>query len=679
MAETSGNTRTYSQAAIPRIGDLTSAYGQTMNIVSRINPMRGDLLRDLATRVDTAIVAYDAVVEEEKAGREAIRNEVEEELRNTKSSRKELLTQLDADCKRAREQLAAARVAYSEERARNGLFEAISPFVESAPSASAVAGDTPQPQAPASALTQPAPAAQQGNPERPAVSRLSLQRLFRRRNRESVATENTLPDHSLAPAGAPPADQDQGSNNNADATPNHEEDDLNVRSADVHAFEAGLPNASVAADIVHSWPLMANLSLIACGAIFGTSLGLLLGVVDTDSVAMGVVQALRAWAVCSLFGVAVFYTLGINAEALSALIAEQYHSALIASYREDRTGVGEWMLTAAKWTAGIGALVFCMLIIIEALVERFGIVQLVKNQLEDVIVANHTHVKGEMSSLSAFVVALVASVPFMCYHAIKGWAIGRRDTLLRANAAAHDAELTQSRKERRQEIAEAARAAAQNSAVGQEPVAAINSNPKTLQESANAAAAIPANPNIARSAPALVSQAVGLPNGVLASPSTLGDDGRSNSSLAPLSVQPQAAEPVTHSANNDGYLSVSEDKSRRQELPRPVELARTSEEVQTCVETLTELLRSRGEQSDQLNTRVKELEARQVQCRQNTATAAERINKAYVDVLAAVTAFDRELKRNIELCESLAKGGYLVRTYRQLVRSAGIESGIELR
>jgi hypothetical protein len=162
-----------------------------------------------------------------------------------------------------------------------------------------------------------------------------LTRLFGPRSPETVSVT------ALVSAGnAPPTEDDARPR---DVPFPHESASQQARPAAVHAHENGYPTQSVAARIGRGDVIANLLALLTCGAIFGSSIGLLLGFIDPDAMAVAAGRQLIVWGVCSIFGIFLFYILGRTAETLFALISEQYHAALVATHRKNPGAVGQWL------------------------------------------------------------------------------------------------------------------------------------------------------------------------------------------------------------------------------------------------------------------------------------------------------------------------------------------------
>ena len=182
----------------------------------------------------------------------------------------------------------------------------------------------------------------------------------------------------------------------------------------------------------HSWNwfvrgaghLLNATMLIALGAVFGASLGLLLGAIDLS--AEGIKRTDIAYvSVVICIGVFVFLVIGKATDQIAR------HAAKEAMKRQEK-----------QYTAWIvPGLILVAFVAMEACVERFGLASVMENQIRD---AGGTVSISTFQQVACWCLALVFSTPFVAYHAYhtaqetrNGIALRRRDETIATRIYSH--------------------------------------------------------------------------------------------------------------------------------------------------------------------------------------------------------------------------------------------------
>ena len=703
---------------IPAKGALFAEYEQALELIKKHHrPMRSAALRDIIGRVDATIERHGTVVQEEEealqlynedaAHAQAVVQTKIDELRRARAEREETE---DTKCAECREELDKARTEYAAERAANGqplpLINLSSPtmpdekWLDTEEALAGIASATGQAvgaladgiariaEAKASTVHGAAIAMQAA----PAILREGgnfLSRFFGR-GRSAPGSALTSPNASLA---------EIWTNEESGSAPLKTDIIFPIDTArqqaipsEAHAHASGYPTKSAAASIARGNPVANFLALVTCGAIFGSSIGLLLGFIDPDAMQVAARQQMIVWGTCSAFGIALFYILGVTAETIFALIAEQYHAALVATHRKDPAAVGQWLRSAAIWTAWAGTAIFCLLIGIEAVVERYGIVQLAISRMSDAVMLGHVPApKADLQGPAAIMIALIASVPFMCFHAARGWTHARLEVLTEATGAGQTHEAwalaTQKYAEGLTELRSANRSLTEQS-TSDAKHGGLNGILRLASEPGGARNGKGAHDTIGNfytntegmqllerrnrdNVPEAFS-ATSKGTAVLAAP------GEAVESMLPLPTPltiplPIAEEAVIEQAQDAPEAKpLSRQALSQQTLEHQVSLARANEHFRECFIRLREAYRARREALQPFDTQVEQLQAMIVAERMEmTLEGKRRIEDVYADIIGAVQVFDQTYQEDLKYVERRMRGGITVQIRDWLFRPAG--------
>jgi len=195
------------------------------------------------------------------------------------------------------------------------------------------------------------------------------------------------------------------------------------------AIDQGLLHVSPAARALRPNRVMAWLVLGVCGSIFGLSLGCLFGVIDPKAVAFNAARFAGPLAVCSGFGIALYWVLGRLVYGLAALTAQFATTALLNTHRDDPKQVGIWMRQAGRWGVALSGLILLFLITVESTVERFGLIKAFLAGAVNADVASRHAGAGHAglthaapSPIAILCLTLIASAPFLLLYFAEGWA-----------------------------------------------------------------------------------------------------------------------------------------------------------------------------------------------------------------------------------------------------------------
>jgi len=164
-------------------------------------------------------------------------------------------------------------------------------------------------------------------------------------------------------------------------------------------------------------------SLVVFGAIFGFSVGILLGVLNVSILKIHWLQQWSAVAVCCLMGVFVFWAIGKAVTSLVQTVCEYVYGRLLASVEEGRHVSFRFYGLARLWAALAAIVLVAGLVAIEALVERYGIVEAFASaQRNRMLVSKGAfqgpHGPGDWEYIA---LSLIASVPFVTLYASTAW------------------------------------------------------------------------------------------------------------------------------------------------------------------------------------------------------------------------------------------------------------------
>ena len=682
---------------IPEKGALLIQHEGSLQLVAKYRPLRSTMMRDTIQRVDTAIDRHKAVGKEELEALQLFNEDaanaqvvVQKQIDDLRTARSEREVLEDQKCAVSRDELAGARTEYAAERAASGLpLPLINLSTPTMPDGNedwlgsdgmitgiaATAGEAIGTLADAAARVAEAKAAAvhgaaialKATPEVLREGGNILTKIWG--HKRMVPNDGALLQSGTVLTG-------HGSESTqfpSDVPFPIEAAERQAPPAEAYAHQSGYPTKSAAARIASGNPFANFLALVTCGAIFGSSIGLLLGFIDPDAMQVAASRQIEIWGVCSAFGIALFYILGCTAEGIFALISEQYHAALVATHRQEPTAVGKWLKKATIWTAVIGSMIFCLLIGIEAVVERYGIVQLAISRMSDAVMLGHaTAPKADLQGVAAIMIALIASVPFMCFHAARGWTAARLDVLSEAIQAGqtHEAWTLATEKYTRSlaELLEAQRLNTEQKELTKALVTPtgefrLSTGPIGEDEdSLRGTRASGSNGSYSLSN-------VGRGDVETQLPTTMG---------SATAVIPPALEPLVHPWPTTAPQTDPEELRNRKlenddgvSIEQQIVLARANERLREAYIRLRERYRSRREALEPFDTQIAHLQtmiiAEQLEM---PLEGKRRIEDAYAETISAVQTFDQMYQEELKVVERLMRGGVLVRLKNWLFQPA---------
>lgn len=196
------------------------------------------------------------------------------------------------------------------------------------------------------------------------------------------------------------------------------------------AADLGLPTTFTASGTLATseppsrWCQIAELlGLVACGGIFGLSTGLVTGLLDWDAVATGRAYALAVAGVTTFLGVFIFWLIGRVVYLLAQIASEDLHQSALASYCGEAGAsvrVSGSLLRRAVWGLVVLLLGAAALVVVEATVERYGIIQqFVTRNFGGSLIGGMAHSGVPQFAILALV--LTVSLPYVLYHICAGW------------------------------------------------------------------------------------------------------------------------------------------------------------------------------------------------------------------------------------------------------------------
>ncbi len=203
-----------------------------------------------------------------------------------------------------------------------------------------------------------------------------------------------------------------------------------VRSLQAIAACEGLPSHSKTS-LSWSEKFMVFLALLACGSIFGFSIGIITGVIDPQIIALRPMLEAAPLSAALALGIGLFWVLGEAVQRWAEHASENYHTANLASIRSDPKRMGE--CTKKTFTVHIVLLasVTCLFVLIEAAVEWNGIVHYFnQHMLNQMLATGQVHqVSAGLSTGAMLGMSLMASVPFLVMHMVEGWTLAYGQTI----------------------------------------------------------------------------------------------------------------------------------------------------------------------------------------------------------------------------------------------------------
>ena len=396
------------------------------------------------------------------------------------------------------------------------------------------------------------------------------------------------------------------------------------------AVEQGLPYQSPTARSMgggQRW--LSWVALVACGSIFGISIGLLTQFLNIDMLAFNPARAAGQMLVLAILGMAMFWVLGRVVFAAAAMASEERHSHLLASHRDDTAKVGEWLRRAAVGSLILLPLVGVILIAIEAMVEKYGIVRVFVDGTKNAAFAtgHDVVVSSQPPAIATFCLVLMVSVPFVFFHMAEGWVHARDQVIAQY--------LVGRRQKAGWEIAR--KCHEERTARTQQQ---FDEDYQKAKETANALA-------------------VAEPSGSLAL--TIQAD------VAPSQAD-TLAEPEGLEAGS-GEIATTERPKLEEPQVRMVDVALAMERARECYARVREARARRQEALAWHEARLASYEEERQKERTEPENASKlRLEDAYADYLGSVMDFDKTYRQEMLHVERLMRNGVLVRLWETLFR-----------
>jgi hypothetical protein len=171
-------------------------------------------------------------------------------------------------------------------------------------------------------------------------------------------------------------------------------------------------------------------ALVVCGTIFGISVGILIEVLDPSRLFTRPEETWRPALMVGVIGIAVFWVLGRVAHGLMSLASECWHACIATQSRVDTDAAARSLRRASIGSLFIGATLLIGLIIIEATVERYGILgALASREVNNQIQSGAATGTVKISPVVQMAMALIVSMPFLLLHGLHGWVEGKAGIL----------------------------------------------------------------------------------------------------------------------------------------------------------------------------------------------------------------------------------------------------------
>ena len=170
------------------------------------------------------------------------------------------------------------------------------------------------------------------------------------------------------------------------------------------------------------------LARIVAGAMLGTSVGVIVGLLDPRLISLRPDRYYAPLAALFVIGTVLFWLMERIASGYVEEWAHSLFAPIMAQHREKREEMLKFYARAGRITMVIMSAFVLLILGIEIVVERNGVVQLfLDKMLNQNIVANTNHTQDV--SWTYWLLAAVAAVPFICFHLLEGWRQGRRNAI----------------------------------------------------------------------------------------------------------------------------------------------------------------------------------------------------------------------------------------------------------
>ncbi|HEV2473250.1 MAG TPA: hypothetical protein VGS41_11325 [Chthonomonadales bacterium] len=643
----------YYHSPLPEPGALREIYAEAIDLIARTRPLRSASLRDLISRAEAELKRYQdlrASLEESFQGwNEDARNHqihLERQVAGERAELERIQAMYEPKIEELQEALGRARRLLQIACAKAGIPLPIETLLEDADDADA---DYPAPLTGSAQVT----AQLNGSVDAPRASQVTSSILkFLRRPftwRSAKPGPDDLPEDKI------PGPNPRGNSASPvtwPQTPSRPTFPIQValsetETAESIASQEGIVPAPKGTRFqpFSDW-LIHIVGAIACGAIFGISLGILSGV-DTDMLSLNASKVLAPVLVAVGLGILIYFVMGRVVSGLAGLAAKHYAASLTASNRGEPARMAVWFLKTARAVGVCGIVAVVLLAGIELMVERQGIVAYFehRNRAAFIVYGAQSHQLNGAGPVTYYLIAMMAVVPFVLMHIVMGWESAWNKTIAnylqgRRSAQMHSIATEIHKGNLAEWDAERAR------------LEQLSASPGSTAELENGAA----DPDGASDE-----------QGVLAA----GQDSNSPGGGA-------AGEAATEAGRFNGRVQVIVNGSRTVAVPAvaAAEIAECQERARTAFRRLRELRGKRNAEQLEIRKRIEALESkRQDELTQWSDEYKNRLEDQWINFQGAVYTFDQEYARLARLIEWRPRKGWLARLGARLAGLPGQTSG----
>ena len=439
----------FSQAEPPEPGNLRDTYKKSLILIESYRPLRAARLDDLIGRVEYAFARYKAIKKEEEThfqnANEEARNAnewIDNRVGLLRSEKDTSSEKWNSDVETRRQELADANeeaavahtasgnpMPYRYRGQEEDLGGQTISVPSNPPSISEMIGQVAS-VGQSVAQTANVQAVESARSIKGILSRLRGGLQFRVGARGD-AEKNPLSTDIISASDAPQPKLPLGPYPNVVPFP-LEECLSQATPLDAIAVQQGLPSVSPMAEALDSkQQIISWFALLACGSIFGASIGLLTRIVWLADFSINSQAAEWKFVALCILGIFMFWILGRVAFAGAAMASEERHQHLLACHRDDPLKVGKWLQWASRWSLGLLVLVGIVLVAIEAVVERYGIVSTFADGMQNANIASglHNASTSGINPVALVFMVLTVSLPFVLLHMAHGWADARHKVI----------------------------------------------------------------------------------------------------------------------------------------------------------------------------------------------------------------------------------------------------------
>ncbi len=200
---------------------------------------------------------------------------------------------------------------------------------------------------------------------------------------------------------------------------------------DALALQHGLPTSSPTLRALHDGQRgLEWVALVVCGSLFGISVGILTELLEPSRLFLRPEETLGPALVVAVIGIAVFWVLGRVSRGLLSLASECWHASLATRSQTDPAAVAHSLRRTSIASFGIAALLLVGLIVMEASVERYGILgALTARQANATLLQGGGVGQNAIPPAVLMAMALIVSAPFLLLHGLHGWVEGKAGAL----------------------------------------------------------------------------------------------------------------------------------------------------------------------------------------------------------------------------------------------------------